>query len=140
MLLVDDDSIALELVSLLLAVNGDTVIPAFGGQEALDVLAQPSLPDVVLVDHQMPHTGGADVVRYVNSLPQPRPRVIAMSASPLPADELALFDSFLLKPVTAEDLAAALHGTRQTDKAQASEPTDRPPSLDAAIIEKLQAT
>ena len=139
MLLADDDNIALELVSLLLAVNGDTVIPAFGGQEALDALAQQSLPDVVLVDHQMPHIGGADVGRHVNSLPEPRPRVIAMSASPLSADDLALFDGFLLKPVIAEHLEAVLHGTPPADRPQAPEPTDTPPSLDAAIIEKLQA-
>jgi CheY-like chemotaxis protein len=139
-LLADDDSIALELVSLLLTVNGDTVIPATGGQEALDALAQSSsMPDVVLVDQQMPHIGGADVARHVKSLPNPQPRVIAMSASPPAADELALFDGFLLKPVNADLLANVLHGTPQADSPQPSAPPGKLRSLDAAIVQRLQA-
>jgi two-component system sensor histidine kinase EvgS len=138
-LLADDDSIALELVSLLLTVNGDTVISAAGGQQALEVLAQSSLPDVVLVDHQMPHIGGAEVARHVKTLSKPRPRVIAMSASTLPAHELAHFDGFLLKPVTADLLANVLHGTPPAASPPASELPDRLPSLDAAIVKKLHA-
>ena len=143
-LLADDDSIALELVSLLLTVNGDTVIPAAGGQQALDALAHSSLPDVVLVDHQMPHIGGAAVARHVKTLPKPRPRVIAMSASPLPADELAHFDGFLPKPVSPHLLetallGTALHGSAQADSPQPPEPPGRLSSLDAATVNRLQA-
>jgi CheY-like chemotaxis protein len=137
-LLADDDTIALELVSLLLAVNGETVIPAAGGQEALDALGHSSLPDVVLVDHQMPNVGGAEVARRVNSLPAPRPRVIAMSASPLSADERALFDGFILKPVTEDRLATALHGIAHEDNPDSPEPPELP-SLDVAIAKRLQA-
>jgi CheY-like chemotaxis protein len=138
-LLADDDSISLELLSLLLTVNGETVIPASGGQEALDALAQSSLPDAVLVDHQMPGIGGADVARHVKSLPIPRPRVIAMSASPLSTDELALFDGFLLKPVTSDLLANVLHRTSQADGPQATETPAGLRSLDAANVQRLQA-
>jgi two-component system, chemotaxis family, chemotaxis protein CheV len=54
-LLVDDDSIVLELVALLLAAKGTEVVRAQGGQEALDALRSlVRLPDIVLVDHQMP--------------------------------------------------------------------------------------
>ena len=108
-LLVDDDNIALELVSLLLAGDGTEVLRASGGEEALRALQSLSpLPDVVLVDHQMPGVSGVDVGRHVKSLPQPRPRVIAMSASPLPADELSIFDEFVPKPVDPELLLAVL--------------------------------
>ena len=83
-----------------------------GGQEALDTLKSLSpLPDIVLVDHQMPGVSGTDVGRYVKSLPEPRPRVIAMSASPLPEDELAIFDDFLHKPVDQDLLRAAIAGS-----------------------------
>ncbi len=135
-LLVDDDSIALELVSLLLAGKGTEVLRASGGEEALRALQSLSpLPDVVLVDHQMPGVSGVDVGRHVKSLPQPRPRVIAMSASPLPADELAIFDEFVPKPVDPELLRAIIAGSSPTTALAA----DLPPSLDFSTVSKLQA-
>jgi CheY-like chemotaxis protein len=137
-LLVDDDSIVLELVSLLLAAKGTEVVRALGGQEALDALKPPSpLPDIVLVDHQMPGVSGADVGRYVKSLPEPRPRVIAMSASPLPEDELAIFDDFLHKPVDQDMLRAAITGS--STRASAPPRANLPPSLDSSTVTKLQA-
>jgi two-component system, sensor histidine kinase and response regulator len=133
-LLVDDDSIALELLSLLLAAEKAEVLRASGGQEALDTLKSLSrLPDIVLVDHQMPGISGVDVGRYVKSLPEPRPRVIAMSASPLPEDELAIFDDFLHKPVDQDMLRAAVAGSSAVPSAKL------PPSLDSTTVTKLQA-
>jgi two-component system sensor histidine kinase/response regulator len=133
-LLVDDDSIALELLSLLLAGKGTEVLRASGGEEALRALQSLSpLPDVVLVDHQMPGVSGVDVGRHVKSLPQPRPRVIAMSASPLPADELAIFDEFVPKPVDPELLRAIIAGSSSSLTA------GLPPSLDFSTVSKLQA-
>jgi CheY-like chemotaxis protein len=136
-LLVDDDSIVLELVSLLLAAKDIHVVRASGGQEALDALRSLSpLPDIVLVDHQMPGVNGVDVARYVKSISEPRPRVIAMSASPLPEDELAIFDDFLHKPVDQDMLRAAIAGsTRASTPPRAK----LPPSLDSSTVTKLQA-
>jgi CheY-like chemotaxis protein len=133
-LLVDDDSIALELVSLLLAGKGTEVLRASGGEEALRALQSLSpLPDVVLVDHQMPGVSGVDVGRYVKSLRRPRPRVIAMSASPLPVDELRIFDGFVPKPVDPELLRAIIAGSSSSLAA------DLPLSLDFSTVSKLQA-
>jgi CheY-like chemotaxis protein len=137
-LLVDDDSIVLELVSLLLSAKGTTVSRALGGQEALHMLkAESPLPDVVLVDHQMPGVSGVDIGRYVKALPEPRPRLIAMSASPLPADELAIFDDFVPKPVDRDLLRAAITGS------SAVRPTlplaNLPSSLDFSTVNKLEA-
>lgn len=110
-LLVDDDSISLELAALLLAANGTAVERALGGQQALDLLhSLPRLPDVVLVDYQMPLVTGLDVARFVRSLPYPRPRVIAMSATALPEAELAFFDDFVMKPLDRDELRAAIAG------------------------------
>jgi CheY-like chemotaxis protein len=136
-LLVDDDSIALELLSLLLAGKGTEVVRASGGAEALRVLKSLSpLPDVVLVDHQMPGVSGVDVGRHVKSLPQPRPRVIAMSASPLPANELTIFDEFVPKPVDPDLLRAVIAGSSARPSALAA---GLPPSLDSSTVSKLQA-
>jgi two-component system, sensor histidine kinase and response regulator len=123
------------LVSLLLALEGTEILRALGGQEALTALRSSSpLPDVVLVDHQMPDVSGVDIGRYVKSLPEPRPRVIAMSASPLPAEELAIFDDFVPKPVDQDLLRAAIAGSSTTSLA-----AKLPPSLDSSIVTKLQA-
>ncbi|HEY3990351.1 MAG TPA: response regulator [Acidobacteriaceae bacterium] len=137
-LLVDDDSIVLELVSLLLAAKGIEVLRALGGEEALATLKSLSpLPDVVLVDHQMPDVSGSDVGRYVKSLPEPRPRVIAMSASPLAEDELAIFDDFLAKPVDHDLLRTAIGGRSRRPAALPA--ASLPPSLDSSTVAKLRA-
>jgi CheY-like chemotaxis protein len=137
-LLVDDDSIVLELVSLLLAAKDIQIVRASGGQEALDALRSLSpLPDIVLVDHQMPGVSGVDVARYVKSISEPRPRVIAMSASPLPEDELAIFDDFLHKPVDQDMLRAAIAG--YSAKSSTPPRAKLPPSLDSSTVTKLQA-
>lgn len=62
-----------------------------------------------------------------------------MSASPLAPGQRALFDGFLLKPVTEDRLASALYGTLQADSPQASESHATLPALDAATVKRLQA-
>jgi HPt (histidine-containing phosphotransfer) domain-containing protein len=91
----------------------------------------------VLVDHQMPEISGTDVARYVKSLPEPRPRVIAMSASPLPQDDLAIFDDYLAKPVDRDLLRAAVAG--QSARSSTIPAANLPPSLDSSAVSKLQA-
>jgi CheY-like chemotaxis protein len=141
-LLVDDDPIVLELLSLLLADSGAEIVRAIGGQEGLRALKPPSrLPDIILVDHQMPQVSGTDIARYIRSLPRPRPRVIAMSASPLPQDELALFDDYLAKPIDRDLLRAAISGasSRSAPAPPRRPAAGLPPSLDSSIVTKLQA-
>jgi two-component system, sensor histidine kinase len=142
-LLVDDDPIVLDLVSLLLADTNTDVTCAAGGEQALDALkSQSRLPDIIFVDHQMPGISGTDIARYVRSLSIPRPRVIAMSASPLPKDELALFDDYIAKPVDGDMLRAAISGAsaRAAGPARSSIlAAGLPASLDASTISKLQA-
>ncbi len=129
-LLVDDDPIVLELVSLLLADSGAEIVRAIGGQEGLQALKPPSrLPDIILVDHQMPQVSGTDIARYIKSLPLPRPRVIAMSASPLPQDELALFDDYLAKPIDRDLLRAAISGSSARSAAAIAPARGRPAAV-----------
>ena len=143
-LLVDDDPIVLELVSLLLADSGTEVMRATGGEEGLQALKPPSrLPDIILVDHQMPEVSGTDIARYIKSLPQPRPRLIAMSASPLPSHELAFFDDYLAKPIDGDLLLAVISG-RSARSVRSAAPSaraaaDLAPALDFSTVTKLQA-
>lgn len=120
------------------------MLRAVGGDAGLATLQSahksPSpLPEVVLVDHQMPGVSGTDIARYLRSLPAPRPRVVAMSASPLPKDDLALFDDYLAKPIDRDLLRAALHGGPASKVSATQPPADLPPSLDSSIVGKLQA-
>ncbi len=135
-LLVDDDTIALEVAALMLSGTGAAVERAQDGEQALSRIAA---VDVVLVDYQMPGISGSDVARAVRALPAPRPRVLAMSASPLPTGERALFDGFLLKPLDSERLRAALgSGLSAADDIVAPEQS-LPAALDASRVRKLQA-
>jgi CheY-like chemotaxis protein len=136
-LLVDDDAVSLALTALLLQSNGAQVEPVLGGQQALERLrAVPLLLDVVLIDRQMPGVSGADVARFVRSLPAPRPRVIAISAAPLPSAEQGIFDRALLKPLDREQLRAAMQDT-SADPLKTTQPLEAA-ALDSSRLQKLQ--
>jgi CheY-like chemotaxis protein len=142
-LLVDDDALSLELTALLLAANGAQVERALGGEQALDRLRSltAALPDVILVDRQMPGISGADVARFVQTMAQPRPRIIAMSAAPLPAAEQAIFDSALLKPLDREQLRVAVSRDQQPGDRSPSDNAPQPAiaaALDQGRLRKLR--
>lgn len=112
-LIVDDaadvaDSLA-ELVSLI----GHSVRVAYDGNAALSEIAQ-SMPDVVLLDLNMPHMDGFEVARRIRARYGEGIRLIAHSAIPrmdfvrLAAG--ARFDSFLAKPALPIPLALAIGG------------------------------
>ena len=81
---------------------------ARNGVEAIDLLP-PSGAQVLLLDIQMPGMGGLEVARHLAGLDSP-PRVVFVTAHDrhaVEAFELNALD-YLLKPVRAERLAAAL--------------------------------
>ena len=59
-LVADDESHILHVVSLKLRNAGFTVVTACDGQEALE-LAQQENPDLIVIDYQMPHLSGVEV-------------------------------------------------------------------------------
>jgi two-component system, sensor histidine kinase and response regulator len=63
--------------------------------------------------------------------------VIAMSASPLPQDDLAIFDDYLAKPVDRDLLRAAVAG--RSARSSTVPAANLPPSLDSSAVSKLQA-
>ena len=68
-LIVDDDSNALDLMSAYLNEPGYTVLRANGGQEGIE-MAQRHLPDVVVLDLLMPDVGGIEVVEALKRDPR----------------------------------------------------------------------
>jgi len=108
-LLVDDDAMSLELLSVLLQGEGYTVESADSGESALALLSQgTSAPDLVLTDVQMPGTTGAQLARGLRQVCGPATRLIAMSGSQPAAKMISHFDGFLLKPFRMQEVAAAL--------------------------------
>jgi two-component system response regulator AlgR len=119
-LIVDDEPPARERLSSMLAEVGDFVLAgeADNGEQAIDMVDRLT-PAIVLLDVRMPGIDGLEVARHLAALPAP-PAVIFTTAF----DEYALqaFDSeavaYLLKPIRAEKLRAALAKAERLSRAQ----------------------
>jgi len=107
-----------DLLVALLAHHGYGVTHAHSGAEALQIVAQlgPNL-DIVLCDIHMPGLSGSELVtalieaRRTSTLP-PETLLLGMSGSAPSQAEADLFDRFLQKPFTVEDVAEAVEQAR----------------------------
>lgn len=109
-LVCDDEKLARDRLARLTEAVADTevVAEAGNGREAV-TLAQSIRPDVVLLDIRMPDMDGIEAARHLLKLEYP-PAVIFCTAydeHALQAFKVQAVD-YLLKPVSREDLAAAL--------------------------------
>ncbi|MHB1701109.1 MAG: response regulator [Acidobacteriaceae bacterium] len=113
-LVVDDDAISRELLGFLLESEGFAVRVCESGAEALGVLngALADAPDVVLADLRMPGVSGAELAVALRAALPAGTVLVGMSASQPGRDLAALFDAFLLKPLTFESLRSALSCAR----------------------------
>jgi len=118
-LLVDDSRMDIDLAldAFRTANFGDSVHTAIGGHAALDYLfgrgpyidrTTHPLPDLVLLDVQMPDTDGIEVLRKVKATPElKRIPVIVLTSSKKESHVAQAYDlganSFLVKPVSFED-------------------------------------
>jgi two-component system, LytTR family, response regulator AlgR len=96
------------------------------GVEAIELLP-PSAAQVLLLDIQMPGMGGLEVARHLARLEQP-PRIIFVTAHDrhaVEAFELNALD-YLLKPVRAERLAAALRKATVPENKKLEKAADAP--------------
>lgn len=136
-LIVDDEAPARQRLRDLLGDVADAcphhiVALAGNGVEALQVLEQVAV-DVALIDVRMPEMDGVELARHLSTLSSP-PAVIFVTAYEqyaVEAFELAAVD-YLLKPVRAERLAAALQRLRTRGKSAAK--------VDAAALAALTAS
>lgn len=125
---VDDEPLARErLRSLLADQPGVQVLAEAGdGLAALQACAE-HRPDLVLLDISMPGVDGLEAARHLAAF-EPRPAVVfctAYDTHALSAFEAAAID-YLMKPVRAERLAAALERARTFVAGRATAPA--PPS------------
>ena len=120
-IIVDDEPLARDLLSALLAVHDDIQIVAKcqNGREAISFL-QSTPADLLFLDVQMPNIGGFDVLERVGlqHLP-PTVFVTAYQEHAVRAFDVHAVD-YLTKPVDAERLATALGRVREKIAAKAA--------------------
>lgn len=102
-LVADDNDASRELIREVLEMSGYEVIDAADGQDAVRRAGE-GVPDLVLVDIQMPRLDGYGVLRQLRADPRcSGMRVVALTAFAMQGDrERALeagFDGYITKPV-----------------------------------------
>jgi two-component system LytT family response regulator len=122
-LVVDDEALARQVaVEYLAACEGTEVAgECANGYEAVRAVSE-AMPDVLLLDVQMPKLSGFDVLELIG----PGPAVIFATAHDeyaLKAFEVHAVD-YLMKPFSQQRLADAVERARQRLRVQATAPTD----------------
>jgi CheY-like chemotaxis protein/HPt (histidine-containing phosphotransfer) domain-containing protein len=113
-LVVDDDALSRELLTLLLELESYRVASAASGEEAVARLAACAAspnsppPEVILADLQMPGIAGDALARTLRPLMQQGTLLLAMSGSQPPSQALQGFDGFLLKPFKITELQSMI--------------------------------
>lgn len=108
-LVVDDELDTVDVLEMLLGMEGFDTLKAYDGREGLQ-LAESESPDLVITDLMMPRMNGLDMVRRLKSREPTRAiPVIMLSASQEPQDEADRpYTTFIQKPVDARRLLAAV--------------------------------
>ena len=109
-LLVDDDTANLEVLSDLLRSEGYTVVCARNGAEAMACLGN-AQPDVVMLDYVMPTMDGATMAKKLKDDAATR-RIAIVMTSGLPEEMVRprclVYDAFLQKPYEVEQALRTL--------------------------------
>ncbi|MDQ4069127.1 MAG: response regulator [Actinomycetota bacterium] len=122
-LVVDDAADIRLLADLVLSMAGFRVTAAASGREALRFLAANELPDIVLLDVQMPDVDGWETLARVRSDPRTvELPVVLCTVKGLPEDTLKGWslgcDGYLGKPFDIEGLVEELRNVLQRDGAE----------------------
>lgn len=112
-LVVDDDAMSRELLSILLAAEGYAVESADSGEAALTLLRkQEAPPHLILADVQLPGLSGSRLAGELRRACPPSTLLLAISGSRPIEKTISRFDGFLLKPFRMEQVIAALSAHR----------------------------
>lgn len=112
-LLVENNPINTCTVSNYLTANGYEVLTAGNGDEAI-ILAQSRIPNLILMDIQMPGINGREIIHHIRTLPILAPiPIIALSAQAVDRDRQPCLAAgathFLLRPLRLKQLRQAIH-------------------------------
>ena len=110
-MVVDDEPDSADLLEELISAMGHRVVKFSNGYEALKYLEQSPLPDLVMLDVEMPVLNGTDVLRMIRER-YSKVRVIAQSAHALHGDRKRFmeegYDGYLPKPYSVEQLSGVI--------------------------------
>ena len=139
-LLIDDDMVSREVLATVLTMGGYPVHTAEDGKTALELLAGGGIvPEVILMDAQMPGLSGTRLIAELRARSQAR--VMAMSGSSAPDEVAGAADGFLLKPFGVAELGKLLDGQQaqaQPAAAQSALDSDEP-ILNRETLAQLRA-
>lgn len=119
-LVVDDAQDIRLLADLVLSMAGFSVTAAASGREALNILAGGELPDIIMLDVQMPDVDGWETLSGVRSDPRTRHLpVVLCTVKGLPEDALKGWslgcDGYLGKPFDIGGLVGELQAVLARD-------------------------
>jgi CheY-like chemotaxis protein len=109
---VDDNIANLTFITFLVEAFGHRVLPASSGEEALGLVTD-NMPDLVLLDLQMPVMDGFETLRLLRQNPMLNGiPVVAVTALAMVGDrDVALaagFNGYITKPIQPEEFAAQI--------------------------------
>lgn len=145
-LLIDDDVISREVLSMMLEMHGYPVDSAEDGGQALEFLSRANAsvadvaPEIILMDAQMPGLSGVGLIRALRK--NSKARIIAISGS-VNDQVRESADGFLLKPVAPDSLEAILNqsGQKTAEKAsvesQAATDWNQPADYESNVTQNL---
>jgi CheY-like chemotaxis protein/HPt (histidine-containing phosphotransfer) domain-containing protein len=134
-LLIDDDPVSREVTATMLTLSGYLVHTAESGAASLQILdAGQCVPQVILMDAQMPHLSGLELIVQLRARSQAR--IFTISASQPESKTLAASNGFLLKPFNPETLRKTIDNLIPIPQAPVSEATA--PVLSAKILAQFR--
>jgi len=106
-LIIEDNEKNMKLARDVLQVKGYQTLEAVTGEEGVR-LAKEKVPDLVLMDIQLPGINGIDAFKQLRADPKTaRIPVVALTASVTPTDRSAItaagFDAFVSKPINLKE-------------------------------------
>ncbi len=136
-LVVDDEPDIREVVGLYLRREGHTVVPAAGGDEALE-LYQRHRPDLVVLDLTLPKLDGLEVCRRIRS--ERHVPLIVLTTKDKEEDRVLGLsmgaDDYVVKPFSPRELAARVAVLlRRENEAQAGRAAGKVLAFDGLRIE-----
>lgn len=104
--IVEDDVVNYQLLKVFLKNTGIKIIHASAGTEVMEIFEN-IVPDIVLMDVQLPHVNGIQLTEMMKSI-HPEIPIIVQTASILESQMKEMMEigceDYLLKPITREDL------------------------------------
>ena len=119
-LVVEDNEKNMKLVRDVLTAKGYTVVEALTGEAGVK-LAQEQVPELILMDYQLPGIDGIEAFRQIRAVAATRHiPIVAVTASAMPEEEAKMkqagFDGFLSKPINLKQFLATVADTLAKSK------------------------